>query len=168
MQDILALLWRAALIGAGATALTDVWAIVQRRVLHTPTLNYKLLGRWIVGLTHGRVVRRMLAEDPPVRGEAALGWAAHYAIGVAFAAILLAIMGVEWARRPTPGPALALGLITLAAPFFVLQPGMGAGVAASRAPHPWRSRLRSLVTHLVFGFGLYLSALLLAATEEIV
>jgi hypothetical protein len=167
MPDVLALLWRAVLIGAGATALMDVWAIVQRRVLHTPTLNYKLLGRWMAGLTHGRFVQRTLPQEPSVRGEAALGWAAHYAIGVAFAAILLAIMGVEWARRPTLGPALALGLITLAAPFFVLQPGMGAGVAASRTPHPWRSRLRSLMTHLVFGLGLYLSAFLLAAFEEI-
>jgi hypothetical protein len=43
-------------------------------------------------------------------------------------------------------------------PFFVMQPAMGAGIAASRTPTPWRNRLRSLATHAVFGCGLYLSA----------
>ena len=35
---------------------------------------------------------------------------------------------------------------------------MGAGVAASRTPHPNAARLRSVVTHTVYGVGLYLAA----------
>jgi hypothetical protein len=33
------------------------------------------------------------------------------------------------------------------------------GIAASKTPHPARARLRSLMTHTVYGVGLYLSAL---------
>jgi hypothetical protein len=43
-----------------------------------------------------------------------------------------------------------------------MQPGMGAGIAASRTPHPAAARLRSLVTHLIFGFSLYVAGLVVA------
>jgi hypothetical protein len=50
---------------------------------------------------------------------------------------------------------LLVGVATVAAPFLVMQPGMGAGIAASRTPRPGAARLQSLVTHTVFGLGLY-------------
>ncbi|MDO9126054.1 MAG: DUF2938 family protein, partial [Parvibaculum sp.] len=40
--------------------------------------------------------------------------------------------------------------------------GMGAGIAASKTPKPNAARLRSLVSHTVFGIGLYVAALLVA------
>jgi hypothetical protein len=39
-----------------------------------------------------------------------------------------------------------------------MQPSLGLGVAASRTPNPTQARLKSLVTHIVFGVGLYVSA----------
>jgi hypothetical protein len=72
------------------------------------------------------------------------------------------VQGLEWARHPTPIPALVFGMVTVVLPFFVMQPGMGAGVASSKTPNPGRARLRSLLTHTVFGIGLYVSALLSA------
>jgi hypothetical protein len=68
------------------------------------------------------------------------------------------VWGLEWVRHPTIGPALLVGIGTVLAPFLVLQPGMGAGVAASRTPRPVAARVQSLVTHTVFGLGLYASA----------
>jgi hypothetical protein len=102
-----------------------------------------------------------LPRRTPVRGELIIGWGAHYAIGITFAALLLAIWGLDWARHPTPLPALIVALVTLVAPFFIMQPGMGAGIAASKTPNPNVARLRSIVTHTVYGIGLYGSALLL-------
>jgi hypothetical protein len=43
-------------------------------------------------------------------------------------------------------------------PFFVMQPAMGLGFAASRARRPGAARVQSLLTHLVFGGGLYAGA----------
>jgi hypothetical protein len=40
-----------------------------------------------------------------------------------------------------------------------MQPSLGLGIAASRSPNPTRARLKSLVTHIVFGIGLYVCAL---------
>jgi hypothetical protein len=94
--------------------------------------------------------------------ESAIGWTAHYLIGIAFAAILLASFGLDWARHPTIWPALVVGIGTVAAPFLIMQPGMGTGIAASRTPNPSAARLRSLVAHAVFGIGLYVTALSLS------
>jgi len=74
----------------------------------------------------------------------------------------LAIWGIGWARRPTIAPALIVSLAALVAPLFLMQPGMGAGIAGSRTPNPNATRFRSVLNHTVFGLGLYVSALLSA------
>jgi hypothetical protein len=145
----------ALVIGAGATAVTDLWGLARKRLLGVPAPDYSLVGRWIGYMPRGRFRHDPIAASPPLRGERLLGWTAHYLTGIAFAAALLALWGLDWARRPTLGPALVVGIGTVLAPFLLMQPGMGAGVAASRTRDPAKARLQSLVTHTVFGFGLY-------------
>ncbi len=142
-------------IGTGATLVTDLWAIARRRLLGVPAPDWGLVGRWFGHMARGRFRHERIADAEPLRGERVIGWTAHYLIGIGFAAMLLAICGLAWTRRPTLAPALALGIATVAAPFLLMQPGMGAGIAASRTPRPGRARLQSLVTHAVFGLGLY-------------
>ena len=155
------ILWLDALaIGVGATAVMDVWAVALKRFWCIPSLNLAMVGRWLGHLPRGTVTHANIAQAAPVRDEAILGWTAHYVIGVLFAAVLLALVGQEWVRQPTFAPALLAGLVSVAAPFCILQPGMGAGLAASKTPHPGAARLRSLMAHTAFGIGLYLAALL--------
>ena len=148
-------------IGAGATALIDLWAIARRRLLGVPLPNYGFIGRWIGHLPGGKLHHDSIAAAPPVRGERALGWIAHYLIGIGFAALLPAFWGVAWIREPAIVPALVVGIGTVAAPFLVLQPAMGAGFAASRTPRPGAARLQSLITHGIFGLGLYIAGRLI-------
>ncbi len=145
----------ALVIGVGATVLMDVWAIARKRAFDVPLPNYGLVGRWFAHLARGQFRHESIAASPVVPGERVIGWVAHYVIGVAFAGLLLAVWGLEWVRQPAIGPALVVGIGTVAAPFLVLQPGMGAGVAASRTPRPAAARLQSLITHSIFGLGLY-------------
>jgi hypothetical protein len=56
-------------------------------------------------------------------------------------------------------PALLYGIGTVVFPFFIMQPAFGLGMAASRTPTPMQARLKSLVTHTVFGVGLYVCVL---------
>jgi len=149
---------RAVLIGAGATLVMDVWALFLKRCFGIPSLNFAMVGRWIGHLPRGRFQHENIGRAEPVRGEALLGWAAHYGIGIVFAAMLLGVVGVTWTQQPTLAPALLFGVLSVAAPFFILQPGLGAGIAASKTPHPNTARLRSLMAHAVFGAGLYLTA----------
>ena len=141
--------------GVGATVVMDVWAIARQRLLGIPPFDYGLVGRWLAYMPRGRFRHDPIKASAPVQGERLIGWTAHYLIGIAFAALLLAVWGLEWARHPTIGPALIVGIGSVAAPFLLMQPGMGAGIAASRTPRPAAARFQSLVTHGIFGLGLY-------------
>jgi hypothetical protein len=145
-------------VGLGATLFVDAWALARRAWLGTPLPDYGLVGRWFAYLPRGRWRHAPIAATPAVRGERLLGWVAHYAIGIAFAALLLAVRGTDWLRGPTLAPALLVGIATVAAPWLVMQPAMGAGIAARRAPRPNATRAQNLVTHAVFGVGLYAAA----------
>jgi hypothetical protein len=162
MNDAVVVVAAGVLMGITGSALMDAWSLVLRRQFHVPTLDYALLGRWIGHFPHGRLVHERIASAEPVVGEGVLGWFAHYAIGVTFALLLLAIWGVEWLRSPTILPALLVGLGTVVAPWLVMQPAMGAGIAGSRTPNPKATRLRNLGTHAVYGVGLYVSAVALS------
>lgn len=144
-------------VGAGATAVTDIWSIARKSAFGIPAPDYGLVGRWIAHMADGCFRHDRIAASPVVRGERLIGWTTHYLIGIAFAAILLGIWGIAWIREPAIGPALLVGVGTVAAPFLVMQPGMGAGIAASRTPRPSAARLQSLITHAIFGLGLYAS-----------
>lgn len=161
MSEGFELVGRAVFIGIGATLVMDLWTVYLKRFLGVRTLDYRMVGRWIGHFPGGRFVHPNIAEASAVRGERALGWASHYAIGIVFAALLLALCGLNWARSPTIMPALAFGLLSVTAPFLLMQPGMGAGIAARRTPNPHLARLRSMATHAVFGTGLYGAARLL-------
>ena len=162
MNDVVELLTRGVVIGVGAAVLMDAWALFARRAFDIRGLDYALLGRWIGHFARRRFVHEHIASADHVRGERPLGWVAHYSIAIAFAFLLLAIWGLDWARSPTILPALLIGWGTIVAPWFILQPGMGAGIAASRTPDPRAARLRNLATHTVYGIGLFVSAAALA------
>ncbi len=150
------------LVGTGATALTDLWAIARRRLLGVALPDYGLVGRWLAHMARGRFRHDSIAAARRVRPERLVGWVAHYVVGISFAAVLIGIWGIEWVGEPSLGPALIVGIGTVAAPFFVMQPGMGAGIAAGRTPRPAAARIQSLITHAVFGIGLYSAARLLS------
>ncbi len=143
------------LIGTGATLVMDFWSLVRERWLGIPRPDYGLVGRWVGHMRHGRFRHAAIKAAPALRHERLLGWGVHYLTGIGFAALLLGGWGLAWVREPALGPALAVGLCTVAAPFLLMQPGMGAGLAARRTPNPVAARRQSLVTHAVFGLGLY-------------
>ncbi|KCZ89191.1 major facilitator superfamily permease [Hyphomonas jannaschiana VP2] len=144
-------------IGIGATLFMDLWALFQKRVLRLPSLDYALVGRWAGHLARGHRFTGHVTKAEAIPNERMLGWAIHYLTGLVLAVIFLAIAPANWIQAPTIGPALLFGAISVLAPFLILQPGLGAGIAASRTPKPNAARIKSLVTHLMFGFGLYLS-----------
>lgn len=149
-------------IGIGATAVMDLWLIFIRR-MGVPSLNFAFIGRWVGHLFRGKLAHAAISKAEPIPGELALGWFTHYAVGIAFATLLLAVQGSAWALRPTLLPAVAVGVFTVLAPLCVMQPAMGAGFASAKTPTPLKNCLRSLANHTVFGLGLYLSAALVAA-----
>lgn len=158
MSERLEFVLRTVLIGAAATLMMDAWALLLRQI-GIPSLNFALLGRWLGHLPQGKWMHQSMTGVTPVRGELLIGWCAHYSIGITFAALLLSTFGLKWARSPSLLPALLIGIATVLAPLLILQPALGAGIASSRTSAPVFNSVKSLVTHTVYGLGLYVAAL---------
>jgi hypothetical protein len=157
MNETVDFVVRSILIGVGAMVVMDVWAAVLRR-FGVPSLNFAFLGRWIGHLPRGRWLHESIGKTAPIQGEVLIGWCAHYSIGITFAGLLLVVFGAQWGRSPTLLPALLIGIVTVMAPLFVLQPGLGAGIASSKTSAPVFNTFKSLITHTIFGVGLFLAA----------
>jgi len=150
---------RAVAMGIGATLVMDLWNMFLKRVFNISSLNYSLLGRWLRHMTGGTFKHANISTASPKSHECTAGWLAHYTIGVVFALVFVVIVKGEWLERPSLLPALLFGISTVVFPFFILQPSLGFGIASSKSPKPAQARLKSLMTHTVFGIGLYVSAL---------
>jgi len=125
-MDPHAALPQAVAVGIGATAVMDLWLLVLKRS-GVPTMDFAMLGRWVGHVFHGQVAHEAIRRAQPIAGEVGLGWLTHYAVGIMFAGLLVALQGVSWLDDPAVLPALAWGLATAAAPLLVLQPAMGDG-----------------------------------------
>lgn len=152
---------RVVVVGIGATLLMDFWRYLLFKSMGVISLDLGLLGRWVGHLFQGKFFHQAIGKSQAVPGETLLGWLSHYAIGIAFAFLLPVIWGEEWLNAPTLFPAMLVGLGTIFAPWLLMQPAMGIGVAASKAPKPNHVRLRNFAIHSVYGLGLFASALLL-------
>jgi hypothetical protein len=111
-------------------------------------------------MPEGTLVHPNIVSTPQKGGECTVGWIAHYMIGTTFAIVFVALVGNNWLQQPTLIPAIVFGVVTVLAPFFIMQPSLGLGFAASKSSNPMQARLRSLMNHTAFGIGLYLFALL--------
>lgn len=148
-------IWRAVAIGVAATAAIDLWALVLKRVFAIPPANWAMVGRWFGHLARGTFSHADITKAEPVANELALGWLCHYAVGILFAAATLALAGPAWRLAPTPAWPLIVGLVTVGCGWFILQPGMGAGIAASHRPNAGQIRALNIVSHTVFGLAMF-------------
>jgi hypothetical protein len=155
------ILWRSVAIGIGATVLLDLWAILLNKVFGQGAPNWAPVGRWFWHLKDGKVFHDDINRATPYAHELALGWIGHYAVGILYGVLLVIFAGAAWLANPTFVPAWILGIVTVAAGWFLLQPGLGLGWAASKTPNPNKVRFLNLVGHTVFAIGLWGTALLI-------
>ena len=159
-KELIALIANSIVIGVGATIIIDIWALMLQRFIGIIPLNYGLVGRWLAYIVKGKFQHDNITTAKPIAAELTVGWATHYFTGIVFAAAFIMLTGNGWLSTPSVIPAIAFGLLTVAFPFLLMQPGMGFGIAAAKTPKPNLARFRSLLTHFIFGLGLYFSAML--------
>ena len=150
------------LIGIGATVAMDIWAFLLAPIFGQARPNWAMPGRWLGHVFRGRVFHDNIAAADPIGNELALGWAFHYGVGVIYGVIWALIAGPDWLAAPTFLPVWIFSLVTISAGWFLLQPGMGLGWAASKTAAPWTVRGMGLVAHTFFGLGMWASAMVLA------
>jgi len=162
MTEEMEIVLTGAIIGIGGTVILDLWAAFMQRVFGVPATNWAMVGRWVGHMPRGHFAHENIGKAAPVRGELALGWIVHYVIGIGYGLLLVSLWGAEWLRQPTLLAPMVLTLGLLIAPYFIMMPGIGSGIAGAKTPKPNVTRLKSLLGHSVFGLGMYVTALVLA------
>ena len=147
--------------GAVATALLDLWSLSLNRVLGFPATNWGHVGRWVAGLPSGSFRHASIAEVPHIAWERVIGWSTHYLIGIVYAVLYLLVLAAV-SSAPSVHSAALFGVGTVLMPWLILQPGIGLGYFATRARKPSLTRLLNLLSHLVFGVGLYVGVTMTA------
>jgi hypothetical protein len=160
MNNLALLFISVILIGLGATLAFDLWSLFLKYAFKITPSNICLVGRWLRYMPEGTFAHSNIVSAPRKSAECAVGWIAHYMIGITFASVFVAFVGNNWLQHPTLIPTIVFGVVTVLAPFFIMQPSLGLGFAASKTSNPTQARLRSLMNHTAFGVGLYLFALL--------
>jgi len=148
---------RILVMGITATVAIDLWATFANRVLGWPRTNWGMVGRWIGHMRDGQFTHTSIGSSPPIVHESILGWTFHYVIGCIYAALYLAYVNIVQMGRPTLVSAVVFGLVTILSPWLVMQPALGLGICASKAPRPALVRMQNLIIHTIFGFALYYS-----------
>ncbi|MFG1593600.1 DUF2938 domain-containing protein [Halobacteriovorax sp. CON-3] len=153
---------RIIVLGILATVFMDLWAYFIKTVFRVKGLDYKFVGRWAYYLTKGVFFHDTIIQTKPAPNEKLIGWTIHYLIGIFFAYLLIFTFGKAWLASPQIMPAVLIGLLTLLAPFCIMQPAFGFGVAASLTPAPLITRAKSIMAHTSYGIGLYLAGVILS------
>jgi hypothetical protein len=143
-------------MGFGATLTIDLWAQLLHRCAGIGPTDWGLVGRWVAGLGRGRLRLTAVDIESPRQGERLLGWLTHYAVGIVYALMFLAMAQFLELEVSLPS-ALLFGAVTVLAPWLILLPALGKGWFATATPRPGATRLLNLAAHLLFGAGLFYS-----------
>jgi hypothetical protein len=147
------------LMGIGGTAAMDVWAIALNRAVGLPLPNWGNVGRWAAHVPRGTVFHESIGAAEPVADELRIGWAVHYGVGILYGVLFLLLAGQGWLANPTFLVLWVFSILTIAAGWFLLHPGMGLGYALSRTENPMKGRILGLMAHTSFALGMWLVAL---------
>ena len=143
--------------GITATVAIDVWATFANRILGWPRTNWAMVGRWIGHMRDGQFTHAAIGSSPPIAHESLLGWVFHYGVGCLYAALYVMYVSVAQMGHPTLLSAVLFGWLTILSPWLLMQPALGLGICASKAPRPALVRLQNLIIHTIFGLTLYYS-----------
>jgi uncharacterized membrane protein YeaQ/YmgE (transglycosylase-associated protein family) len=140
--------------GAFGTLVMDSLNHVFARTGMLSKIDMGMIGRMSAGWARGRFRYRHPGELEQVANERLYGYITHYTIGVGFAVTYLLGWDLLVGGPASPLWALAYGVATTVASYFLVFPAMGLGVVGRRSPEGIRSPLSSLANHLFYGVGM--------------
>jgi hypothetical protein len=147
------------IVGVLATLTLDVTSIIGFRLgiagKGPRRSGPDLIGRWFGYMMRGKFKHTDIVETPALNGEAVLGLAAHYVIGILLTLLYIGIVLVAHAT-PTIPSAVVFGAATVVFPWFIMFPSQGMGWLGRDAPGDSHMTRTSLFNHILFGLGIAL------------
>jgi hypothetical protein len=117
-------------------------------------IDIKMIGRMSAGWIQGRFCYRHPDEMKPVDNELLYGYITHYMIGIGLSVPFVLFWSHFIGGPVSPLGALAYGISTTIASYFIVYPSMGLGVFGRKSPQGIKSAVSSLANHLFYGLGL--------------
>lgn len=117
-------------------------------------IDVGMIGRMAAGWIRGRFRYGHPSEMVQVANEKIYGFATHHAIGIGFSVPYVLGWYFLVGGPASPAWALAYGVATTVASWFLVYPSMGLGVCGRWSPDGIRAPLSSLANHLFYGVGL--------------
>ena len=155
--------FQAVVSGVFATVVLDLFQRLLFAVAGIPPANWAMVGRWFAHIPRGRLFHDDIAQAEPVQGELRLGWIMHYLVGIAYGFVYLGLIVLILERAPSFLNGLVFGVVSVVIPWFLMQPGLGAGVMARKTPKPIVPVSVALANHTVYGIALFAGAVLAGA-----
>ena len=121
-----------------------------------------LTGRWFGLMAEGHFVDSDIAEAPPISHEMAIAAPMQYAIGYTLGIVYLLVISVLGLSRRGLIKAIGFGLCMNLLPWLLMFPAIGYGWFGTHGPPGTRLFLSSVVTHCIYGIGLWLAASILS------
>jgi hypothetical protein len=143
------------IVGVVATAALDLWQQVCRLVFGLPITDWGLIGRWVGHFRDGQFTQPDIGRAAPVPGERPLGWLVHYAVGIGYGVVYLALMWLLLGTPPSLLSALVFAALSVGVTWFFMEPVLGAGVMAAKVPNRPVALAHDLTSHLAMGLGLW-------------
>ncbi|MBV1914519.1 MAG: DUF2938 domain-containing protein [Pseudomonadales bacterium] len=143
------------IVGVLATVAIDIWATFANKMFKLPRTNWAMVGRWLGHIPSGKFTHISISSSPTIKYENTVGWVFHYSIGLSYAALYIGLVFTFLDGIPTLLSAWVFGLVTILSPWFVMQPCLGMGVCAVKAPEPNLVRINNFIIHSIFGIALY-------------
>lgn len=142
--------------GIVGAVLMDVTETYAAKVGITSGVNIALVGRWFLGMLHGRFTYSNILDSASLPNEVKAGWAFHFLVGGGGVALLYPLF-FQATGLPLPSDHLLggalFGLATSALPWFILLPSFGWGMFGRRGPRSSNALLASTLSHLPYGLG---------------
>ena len=86
-------------------------------------------------MSNGQLIASQLSQQPEAKHETPTGWAAHYAVGIAYAYLLFILVQLG-IGEPTITHGLVFGVVSVLVPWLFFMPATVNGVFAIKAPNP--------------------------------
>ena len=147
-------------VGVAGTLVMDVLNGLFARTGVISKIDAGTIGRMSAGWARGRFRYNDPGEMKAVSHEMLLGFATHYAIGIALALIFVIGWDLLVGGPVSPIWTFAYGVTTTVASLFIVYPSMGFGIFGLRSPEGVKSSLSSLANHAFFGLGMAVAAAL--------
>ena len=151
------------IVGIIATVTLDLWQQIFHLAFGVPTTNWGMIARWMGHMPEGQFTQRDIGKTSPVPYEGPLGWVIHYVVAVSLAVVYLLLMRFVFDAPPNFVSAMLYAVATVCITWFVIEPALGLGVMASKAPNRASVLTLDFTTHLSYGVGIYLGILAASA-----